>query len=616
MVTVKRFGRRNPYSLRRALIMSILVVHISVFAATLCINFYVLFRISERQTLEETQNSLEYMEYQMDNLISNLTDIRAFLLQDKNVMEYIGTERSDSLDDMLVRINTRNALGQLISSYTYLDSISLIQWNQDYISVSKKRAAFGLTDEDRLPVQNSPAFRKLTASSALTWGGLYDQSDLFPNFSAAEPPKTVVCLLMPLVNIWHPGKTAAVSINIPAGHFNFLYSKNAGKGADISLFDETGRLLLCASDPNAPSDRQEGYGSRILDSGSAAGHFNAVQGSDRYQVIFRRDQKTGWYLAEEIPYSVFLKNILYLQSTTGITFLVSVVLILVICYLVSKRLLKSLDTISKQMEEIGEGGDQKRLPNTDITELNSLTDKFNGMMGKLELLTEDKIKDEQEKRVLEIEVLQAQINPHFLYNSLTTIRWMASMARAGNVCQALLALNNVLQPVFSHPGILWSLENEQTFIQNFVDIMNYRFGENIKCVYQIPEELESVQVLRFLLQPAVENSITHGLRGKPDSRIEIRAERSESLLILTIRDNGQGIAPADLRSLREKIEAGTVNPQQKSETSHGFGLYNVNRRIKLHYGQDYGITISSETGIGTTMQIRFPETSGEGQIYE
>lgn len=601
MVSIKN----KPKSLRRALILSILFIHITVFIVTFFVNFLTLFHLSEKQTLDESQNNLEYLEYQMDNLVSNLTDIRNFLLQDQNVMGYLLKERTNSLDDIDLQISVNKRLSQLIQSYTYLDSITLFQWNNDVLTVSKQRVSHNDLTDAPLAIQNTSQFKKITAASPLTWGGCFLQNEMFPNKGYKKGhQKEIICVLMPLVNVWHPERFSIVSINIPRSYFNFLYSKNAIEGADIYLYGQDGDLLLnfTAEGNNIAA---ASYGSQFVKNRTSSGYFTARDKSSKYNVIFRQQTQTGWFLAEKIPYSVFLRNMMYLQSTTGLTFLLSTFIIIIICYLIIQRLLRSLSEISDQMADIGQGNLQNRLPATDYTELNLLTCKFNSMMGKIENLIEEKINYEQEKRVLELEVLQSQINPHFLYNSLTTIRWMASMARASNVCQAILALNNVLQPIFSQPGILWSINMEQNFIQNYIDIMNYRFGNNIKCNYDISQEVSQIPILRFLLQPVVENCITHGLRGMSNGMILIGVRSKERILTIEITDNGQGIESDMLEKISQSI-TGLTRPMETSENKHGFGLYNVNRRIKLHYGEDYGLSIFSINNNGTMVQIDIP----------
>lgn len=214
----------------------------------------------------------------------------------------------------------------------------------------------------------------------------------------------------------------------------------------------------------------------------------------------------------------------------------------------------------------------------------------------------------EEKRLLEMETLQSQINPHFLYNSLTTIRWMAAMARAENVCQALFALGNIIRPVFSQPGIFWSLDTEQTFVRNFIDIMDYRFGLKTQCTFDIPDPLLPRPILRFILQPLVENSFLHGLQSSIDAgksgSIHIRASQDESWLDIYVEDNGQGIGEDELECLNRCLQQGVGEPPASESRAGGIGLSNVNRRILLQYGKGSGLYIWSRAGEGTTVRIR------------
>ena len=229
------------------------------------------------------------------------------------------------------------------------------------------------------------------------------------------------------------------------------------------------------------------------------------------------------------------------------------------------------------------------------------------MMERIQQLVAANESYAEEKRLLEMETLQSQINPHFLYNSLTTIRWMAAMARAENVCQALFALGNIIRPVFSQPGIFWSLDTEQTFVRNFVDIMDYRFGIKTECSFAIPEKLLERPVLRFILQPLVENSFQHGLQTDMDAgrrgAIHIRARQEDSWLDIYVQDNGQGMGEQSLALLNERLQKGATDPPA-AEPRTGIGLSNVNRRILLQYGEGSGLSVWSQAGQGTTVRIR------------
>lgn len=593
-------------SLKKRLMISIIFVHAVIFFFTLVINYAVLFYISEKQMIAESENNLSYMNDKFDNLFSNLSDIRNVLGQNSDIMEYIHTAQNSDPSNMFLQINTVKQLNQLVQSYTYLDSIALFQWNGDSLSVSRKNVSNNTANQVSLPVQTSESFCNITPSAFLSWGGIYKKDSFFPNLpSKSSSSENTVSLLMPLINIWHPRQPAVISVNVPTGYFNFMYSKTEESGSSIYLYDQSGNYLFhspSSSDASNIPDLQQ----LLSQSNASSGQLNARHNNVSYKIIYHKNPHTGWYLVEEIPYSVFLRNIFQLQTTMGFSFLIAIILILLSCIIIIRKLLGSLDEIANQLSPIGNGNLKKRLLPAKYTEFDLFISNFNQMMDQVEHLMQENVANEQEKRELEIAVLQSQINPHFLYNSLTTIRWMASIARVSNVCEALLALNNVLRPIFSTPGIFWETKDEQIFLENFIAIMNYRFGGNISCSYEIPEALSHAKILRFLLQPIVENSISHGLRGKPQSMIQIKVSSRQTTLVMAVRDNGCGMSSEKLEEVRLKISSNVITAENTPSNSHGFGLYNVNRRIKLQYGDIYGLTIFSEEGVGTTVQITLP----------
>lgn len=591
-------------SLRRTLSFSILWIHLAILAAALFISFFVLLQISRDQTIKEGQNSLEYMAYQMNNLTDNLTDIRNLLMQDKSIREYLSSSRSDDAEDINLQRSVMSLLYQMVKSYNYINSITLFQDAGSILSVGENNQ-IQEQEEIPLPVEKNAAFQELTASSGVVWGGTYQDTEMFPlRYRINQSSQTVVSLLIPLVNIWSEQPLSVLSVNIPLSYFDFLYSKNADLGAAVYLYDEQGvQLISVTKEAGAKAGNEEQPRLPLNQNGAPVVSQDTLQNT----LITSKLSSVGWYLAEEIPFTALIRDMLPLQITVGFLFLISIAIAVLLSAGASRKLLNPFHEITQQMDSIGSGDLGRRLPIMEYTELNGLRNRFNNMMERIQKLVEANQRYEEEKRRLEVESLQSQINPHFLYNSLTTIRWMASMARAENVCQALLALNNVLRPIFSQPDIFWSLETERVFVQNFVDIMDYRFGCKTLCQYDIPENLKNIPALRFILQPIVENSLLHGLHSSVSTgfigKICIRAEKTGKFLDIWVEDNGQGIKPEEVDVLNQQLQAGVKSSISK-EGRTSIGLTNVNRRILLQYGKGSGLWIQSRVGEGTAVRIR------------
>ncbi len=579
---------RTRKSLLRSFTVSVLWIHLAVLMIALLSGFFILLAISRRQTIREAEDRLAYMTYQMDNLIGSLSDMRSQLLQDKDMRSYLTTSRSYDVDDILLQRSVMNQLSIIISSCNYINSITVFHGDGPVLCVSKNMQIQGRTEDAPLPVQQSENWESITSTSGVTWGGQYQEMELFlTRYRQKEAGSTVVSILQPIADYKSSHRFSVFSVNIPTEYFNFLSSQHADEGAYVTLCDAKGDPLL--SVPETAGTSEDSW------------LFQDV-------VITGRLAGTDWYLTERIPFSVFLRDSLPLLLTVSAIFLVAIFLAVLLSSLTGRRLLNPFQEITAQMKPINEGNLSQRLSPQKYDELNILVGQFNHMMEHIQSLVTANKNYAEEKRLLEMETLQSQINPHFLYNSLTTIRWMATMARAENVCQALFALGNIIRPVFSQPGIFWSLDTEQTFVRNFIDIMDYRFGLKTQCTFDIPDPLLPRPILRFILQPLVENSFLHGLQSSIDAgksgSIHIRACQDESWLDIYVEDNGQGIGEDELECLNRCLQQGVGEPPASESRAGGIGLSNVNRRILLQYGKGSGLYIWSRAGEGTTVRIR------------
>jgi two-component system sensor histidine kinase YesM len=220
----------------------------------------------------------------------------------------------------------------------------------------------------------------------------------------------------------------------------------------------------------------------------------------------------------------------------------------------------------------------------------------------LELLEKNKA-IEEDKRKIEIEALQTQINPHFLYNTLNTFKWLAVLSNANNVAEGLTVLGNLLRPIYNNKGALWSLKEENDFMQNYIKVMNYRYGGGIFVTVLFPEDLMEYKVLTFMLQPILENSFTHGLKAQGNSgEISITAYSEGEDIFFEIKDNGEGMSEEKLKEIQKALETNMIR-----YGSNGMSISNVNRRIKLNYGEEYGIHLTSSVGFGTVVTIKIPK---------
>lgn len=265
-----------------------------------------------------------------------------------------------------------------------------------------------------------------------------------------------------------------------------------------------------------------------------------------------------------------------------------------------RRKLHPLKELVNKMSDIQSGKLGSTFGKIPHNEFGILIRKFNEMSLSVTELIQKNEAIHQQKAEQELLALQAQLNPHFIYNTLNMIKWMAVMRGANNIVECITTLGCLLEPIFKSKGNFWTLQNEIDYLQNYTKIMGWRYGSMCTFECRIPEDCQGYFIPRYIFQPIVENSVTHGVPKEKAIHIIVSCEKQDKQLVLSVQDNGNSIAPEKLAELMRMLKNDTVRPNSS------VGLFNVNRRIKLNFGDAYGLTIESEPKYGTTVKLTLP----------
>jgi len=232
-------------------------------------------------------------------------------------------------------------------------------------------------------------------------------------------------------------------------------------------------------------------------------------------------------------------------------------------------------------------------------EIGDLVTSFETMTGEINHLLENNVKAEKEKRANEMKALQAQINPHFLYNTLDSIIWMSQAGKKDDVIRMTSSLSKLLRRSISNPEEMVTLAEEIDQVKNYLVIQKMRYRDKLEYEIDINDELKDKMVIKLLLQPLVENAIYHGIKNKDGKGlISIRQFVEYGNLCISVQDDGVGMTPDELEHIYDEHKENTGGT--------GVGVYNVDKRIKLHYGADYGVFYRSWQGMGTVATIILP----------
>ncbi|MHA6260785.1 cache domain-containing sensor histidine kinase [Sporosarcina sp. CAU 1771] len=264
------------------------------------------------------------------------------------------------------------------------------------------------------------------------------------------------------------------------------------------------------------------------------------------------------------------------------------------------RITAPFQKLEQAMQEIEDGLTHVPIDEKGCYEAQSLANHFNQMVQKIELLMQEIRENEKHLRSSEIKVLHSQINPHFLYNTLDTIVWMAEFNDSQKVIDITKSLAHFFRLSLSGGKELTTIENELDHVRQYLFIQKERYGDQLSYVIECEDHLHQIEVPKIILQPIVENALYHGIRGlSREGLIEINAKAIGADIVLTVKDNGEGFEDKDVDDVR----------QSTGMKLGGVGIKNVDERIKIYYGESYGITIDSINGKGTIVSIRIPQES-------
>lgn len=269
--------------------------------------------------------------------------------------------------------------------------------------------------------------------------------------------------------------------------------------------------------------------------------------------------------------------------------------------LITSGIIRPLKELNRATKKLAEGDFGARAEVNSKDEIAVLAEGFNDMAGNMQVLISKIKEDEQKIRKADLRLLQEQINPHFLYNTLDTIVWLIEGNETDQAVNMVVTLSNFFRQVLSKGKEFISIREEEQHISSYLEIQEMRYHDILEYNIQIDPAIYDYQILKLTLQPVVENALYHGIKRKrAKGFIHIKGVKDRNTIRFMIGDDGVGMDPEELAELRRAIG------QPCQETEKGFGLANVNERIRMYFGEQYGVSIVSQKGKGTIVEIRIP----------
>ena len=557
---------------------------------------------NERYLLKELSQSV----YNIESLIKDVDRLSNLFINEDNVQKFLTTnEFSQDYENTQVRINILNRITDFINYYSFINSIYFLTDKRGELGSSKKYGFFSAQENNDSKVFTSNAYKSISTNyPKKLWDGNFNEIDFNPMIKYDNTENKILISQFKRVFPTQESSPATTLIfNIDEAYFATLYAApQSSYGSDNYIVNDTG-IIISSSNATQIGSKSKLF-SRINYEKDFGSYITNYSGKD-IQQVFYRIKDTNWIIVSEVPLNLFSRDIFGIQYMIEIVFITSLIIIFLVSLIMLKRMLNPLDKLASKMNDVSSGNLGLTISKIPRNEIGVVIRTFNEMSLSIVELINNNAKIQKEKRKLEIVTLQAQINPHFLYNTLNMIKWMGAIIKAENIVNSIVALNNILKPIFRDTGTSFKISEELEYLKNYIQIMNWRFGNGIHYYYDIPENIMDYRIPRFCLQPIVENSIVHAMK-RPENTIDIHIEHieTENELQLIISDTGVSVTNEKVTEINQLLES-TV-PIDNDQTSSNIGITNVNRRIKLTFGLEYGLRIDKTKTGGLMVIIVMP----------
>ena len=374
---------------------------------------------------------------------------------------------------------------------------------------------------------------------------------------------------------------------------------SVGKKGYIFILDKEGNIVYHPQQQQLYNELQTENIDEVMN--CTSDYLEMEKGDSKKLYTVSRSAKTGWTVVSCSYTSELLKRSNQAQELYMLMAVILVAVALIISSIVSKTITRPILKLQSSMALIQEGDFQAGNVEVDSrNEIGSLTETFNVMTQKIQELMVQIIEEQQAKRKSELKALQTQINPHFLYNTLDSIIWMAEEGKNEEVVVMTASLAKLFRQIISNEEEEISIFQEVEYCRNYLIIQKMRYKDKLEFEIDLDPDIKGEKIIKLVLQPLIENAIYHGLKYKESKGMLIlKGYGLGDDIIFEIKDNGVGM---DQDTMEHIFERHKVNYR-----SNGVGVYNVERRIRLSYGQEYGISYKSKLGEGTVATMRIPK---------
>ncbi|TBL80427.1 cache domain-containing sensor histidine kinase [Paenibacillus thalictri] len=421
---------------------------------------------------------------------------------------------------------------------------------------------------------------------------------------AGQPGKTVSFIRrinkIPTQNI-----IGFVNINVNVNAFKMVLTNTKANEIENKMYvlivNDEGRVVF-ENGAGSIGNSSSGFDTSVLKGNVQEGElmWNAAP----HLYTYEKSEYTGWSTVILIPKDVVLAKQKRIQNIVVIVGFITMMLVAAVSYILSHQITLPLNKLMRKMSLVEQGDFNQRMEYAGRNEIGRLSRMYNHMLDSITRLIREAYESKLAEKNAQLSALHAQINPHFLYNTLNIMKSISRLRGVEEVAEISESLAGLFQYSMKNLHQPVALGEEIAHINNYFNIQQHRFGNRLELSYDIPDDLLHASLLKLTIQPLIENAVNHGLRRKrAGGKVKVHVSHENGILCVRVTDNGEGIAPSKLDKLYRALEATGL---QHSQDIAGVGLLNIHQRIQMFYGKPYGLELRSKQGEGTEVALTIP----------
>lgn len=583
----------------RRQILSITFTFSILFGAIISVSsYYTYHRYLEHDLIQSTDTNLLFLVDYIDNELNNIDELILYCQTNNTIASFVESHSSTSK-----RINAYETLSEYCqnnASSSYLHRVVITNLAESYIQVVAANYSSTINIARSLPEQDF--YEELLSADYKDYN-----IGFIPDVFYTGRTKMICPMLKPITYQFNSDLGGYIFIEVSDALFaDALNNTYHEEGSDIFL--TLGEHTYLYSDNVftlvEPDFQLLKNDTSVSGRGNSTVNYIEDSNGIEYIVVTESLKRSGCYVSQLIsPQQLYPKQASF-YFLIALVFLVLLIISILLNRLLDRVINRPVSQIQKRLLHISEGDFSRDTSIEWDHELGDIGKGVNDLAENINHLIQTTLEDEKQKRDLEYKVLQNQINPHFLYNTLNSIKWMATIQGATGITEMITALSRLLKSISKGTKLLIPLREELSLVQDYFTIQQYRYGGTIHMDIQVEDDtLYDCQIIKFTLQPLVENAIFHGIEptgASGEIKLHVYAV-SETDMRIDITDTGIGM-PQEM--IEKILNDETINT---SDFFKEIGISNVHKRLQYEFGSSYGITIESRLGEYTTMSILIPQ---------